>query len=40
MTRRSIRKQKSRMAYGTADEALMPIWYFGKINGATRPGQV
>ena len=27
------------MAYGIADEALF-IWYFGKINIATRLGQV
>ena len=28
------------MACGTADEALMFIWYFGKINISTRLGQV
>ena len=32
-------KQESRMAYGTVDEALMFIWYFGRINIATKLGQ-
>ena len=31
-------KQESRMAYGTVDEALMFIWYFGRINITAKLG--